>query len=87
MKGMQDTGFPGGSVKKNLPANVGDMCLSPGSGKILWRRKWKSNPVFLLGKSPWTEEPGWATVPGVPKSQTQLSKFLFIFTLVDKTVR
>ena len=31
----QDTpmGFPGGSVVKNLPANVGDVSLIPGSGK------------------------------------------------------
>ena len=73
MKGMQDTGFPGGSVKKNLPANVGDMCLSPGWGKILWRRKWKSNPVFLLGKSPWTEEPGRLQSMGLQKDQILLS--------------
>ena len=23
-----------------------------------WRRKWQPTPVFLLGKIPWTEEPG-----------------------------
>ena len=27
-------------------------------GKIPWRRKWQSTPVFLPGESPWTEEPG-----------------------------
>ena len=27
----------------------------------------------LAWKIPWTEEPGWATVHGVTKSQTQLS--------------
>ena len=73
MKGMQDTSFPCDSVKKNLPANVGDMCLSPGWGKILWRRKWKSNPVFLLGKSPWTEEPGRLQSMGLQKDQILLS--------------
>ena len=26
-------GFPGGAVVKNLPANVGDECLIPGSGR------------------------------------------------------
>ena len=31
-------GFPGGSVIKNLPANVGDMGSSPGSKKMLWIR-------------------------------------------------
>ena len=25
-------GFPGGAVVENLPANAGDMCLSPGLG-------------------------------------------------------
>ena len=23
-----------------------------------WRRKWQPTPVFLPGKSPWTEKPG-----------------------------
>ena len=27
-------GFPGGAVVKNPPANVGDMGLSPGSGRF-----------------------------------------------------
>ena len=26
--------------------------------KICWRRAWQPTPVFLPGKSPWTEEPG-----------------------------
>ena len=26
--------------------------------KIPWRRIWQPTPVFLPGKSPWTEEPG-----------------------------
>ena len=26
-------------------------------GKIPWRRTWQPPPVFLLGESPWTEEP------------------------------
>ena len=37
-------------------------CGGPGFntwfGKILWRRAWQCTPVFLLGESPWTEEPG-----------------------------
>ena len=34
-------GFPGGSVVKNLPANAGDMGLSPGLGRfhMLWSNK------------------------------------------------
>ena len=30
---MQGRGFPGGSVIKNLPANVGDTGLIPGLGR------------------------------------------------------
>ena len=36
---------------KSLPANIGDMGLIPGLGKIPWRRKWQPTPVFLPGKS------------------------------------
>ena len=42
--------FSDGSVVKNLPANARDV----GSflvGRIPWRRKWQSTPVFLPGKS------------------------------------
>ena len=43
-------GFPGGSVVKNLPANA-DVCLIPGSGRFLRRRKEQPIPIFLSGKS------------------------------------
>ena len=47
---------------KNPPANAGDAGkrgrFNPWVGKISWRRKWQPTPVFLLGKIPWTEEPG-----------------------------
>ena len=45
--------YPGGSVVKNLPANVGDTGDAgsiPGLGKIPWRRVWQPTPVFLPGK-------------------------------------
>ena len=42
--------MPGNSVIKNLPVNVGDLGLIPGSGKIPWRRKWQPTPVFLPGE-------------------------------------
>ena len=38
---------------KNPPANVGDTKDAgsvPGSGRLLWRRKWQPIPVFLPGK-------------------------------------
>ena len=60
------TGFPGGSVVKNLPSNVrdiGDASLIFGLGRSPWRRKWQPTPVFLpvksqgqrslVGYSPW----------------------------------
>ena len=40
-------GFPGGSVKKNLPTNG----FSPWVGKIPWRRKRQPTAVFLPGES------------------------------------
>ena len=52
------SGFPGGTVGKNMPASAGDTGdtgLITGSShwvqKIPWRRKWKPTPVFLPGKS------------------------------------
>ena len=39
---------------KNLPTNAedtGDVGLTPGLGKIPWRRKWQPTLVFLPGKS------------------------------------
>ena len=47
---LRFTGFPGGSVIKNPPANTGGMGLVPGSGRS-WRRKWQPILVLLPGKS------------------------------------
>ena len=50
----RELGFPGGSVAKNLHANsgaTGDAGSIPGLGSFPWRKKWKSIPVLLLGKS------------------------------------
>ena len=43
----------GAQMSKNPPA-----MWETRIGMILWRRKWQPAPVFLPGKSPWTEEPG-----------------------------
>ena len=45
---------------KNPPANAGDMRqgFNPWVGKICRRKAGWSTPVFLLGESPWTQEPG-----------------------------
>ena len=63
------TGFPRGSVAKNLPASVGDAGdagLTPGSGGFLCSRKWQPTPVFLArrfhgqrsltGYKPWSRK-------------------------------
>ena len=42
---------------KNPPANAGDGG-DPWVGKVPWRRKYQPTPVFLLGKTPWMEQPG-----------------------------
>ena len=50
-------GFPGGSVVKNLPANVGDVVSIPGSEGPPGGRN--GNPLQCsCWEDPWTEEPG-----------------------------
>ena len=55
------TGFPGGSVVKNLPANAGDVGSSPGSGRS--PEEGNSNPLqySCLG-NPMDRGDWWATV-------------------------
>jgi len=69
------TGFLGGSVVKNLPANARRhrrYGFDPWVRKIPWRRKWQPTPVFLPGKS--LNRGAWqAIVHGVAKNWTQLS--------------
>ena len=42
---------------KNSPA-MQETRFDPWVGEIPWRRKWLPSPVCLLGKTPWTEDPG-----------------------------
>ena len=51
-------GFPGGSDSKEATCNEGNLGSIPGLGRSPWRQAWQPTPVFLLGESPWTEEPG-----------------------------
>ena len=44
-------GFPGGSVVKNLPTNVGDVGSIPGSGRSSGGGNGNPTPVFLSGES------------------------------------
>ena len=53
---MRLSGFPGGSIVKNLPANAGDMGLIPGSGRS--PGEGNDNPFqFLAWEIPWPEKP------------------------------
>ena len=66
-------------VVKNPPANAGNEKrhgFDPWVGKILWRRAWKTTPVFLPGEFPgaW-----WATVHSFANSWTLL-KWLSMHT-------
>ena len=47
-------------VRRKLPASAGDVRpgFNPWVGRTPWRRAWQPTPIFLLGKIPWTEEPG-----------------------------
>ena len=62
-------GFPGGSVAKNTPANLGDTGSIPGSGRSSGRRK--GNPLqYSCWKNAMVREAWWATVQGVTKNHT-----------------
>ena len=50
------SGFPGGSMVKNLPANAGDVDLTPGSGRSSGEGNGNLLQYSCLGNS--TEEPG-----------------------------
>ena len=58
--------FPGGSVIKNLPVNIGDMGLIPGSGRP--PGEGNGNPLQysclenLMGRGAW-----WATIQWLAK--------------------
>ena len=66
-------GFPGGSVvKKNLPANAGDVCSIPGLGRSSGEEY--GNPLQYSCLENPIDRGAWrATVLGVAKSRTQLS--------------
>ena len=74
-------GFPDGASGKELTCQCRrhKRCGSdPGVRKMPWRRAWQPTPLFLPGES---HERGawWATVHGVPKTQTWL-KWLSMHT-------
>ena len=65
-------GFPGGTVCKETTCSSGDWSSIPGWGKISWRRKWQSTPVFLPGKSLGQKKPGGLQSMGSPRVRHNL---------------
>ena len=72
-------GFPGGSVVRTPPANVGDVSLILGSERS--PEEGNGNPLqyYCLG-NPKDRGAWWATVHGVTKNQTQLSHLICTHT-------
>ena len=72
IKLTQAKGFPGGSVVKNPPANAGDLCSIPGSGRSPGEAN--GNPFqYSCRGNPMDREDWWAAVHRVAKSWKQLS--------------
>ena len=66
---LSASGFPGGSVVKNMPANAGDMGSIPESGRSPGEEN--GNPLSILAwENPWTEKPGGLQSMGLQKNQT-----------------
>ena len=75
MKRVKLSGFPGGSVVRNLPANAGDARDEdsiPGLGRSPGEGNSNPNSSILAWRIPWTEEPG-GNSPCGHKRQTRLS--------------
>ena len=68
---MELSGFPGGSVVKNPPANAGDMGLIPGSGRSPGEGNGNPLQYTCLG-NPMARKALWTTLHGIAKSQTPL---------------
>ena len=62
-------GFPGGSVIKNPPANVGDTSSIPGLERSLGEGNGNPRQCSCL-ENPMDRGAWWATVHGITKSQT-----------------
>ena len=58
--------------------------FNPWVRKISWRRKWQPTPVFFAWRTPMDRGSWQATVHGVAKSQTRLSKFTFTFSRITQ---
>ena len=70
----EDQGFPGSATVKNLPANAGG-AKDAGSGRSPGEENGSPLQYFCL-ENPMDEGAWWATVHGVAKSRTRLTKRL-----------
>ena len=76
-----EIGFPGDSLVRNPPVNVGDTSSISGSGRS--PREGNGTPLqYSCLENPMDGGAWWATVHGVAKSQTRLSDFTFTSLLV-----
>ena len=76
-----NTGFPGGAVVEDLPANAGDTRLAgfiPGLGRPPGVGN-ATHSSILAWRIPWTEEPGRLQSMGSLRVGTRLSDFTFTF--------
>ena len=62
------TGFPGGSVAKNLPVNAGDASLIPGLGRLPGKEM-ATHSSILAWEILWPEESGGLQSMGSQKIQ------------------
>ena len=76
-KNILNWAFPGGSVVRNLPANVGDTGSIPGSGR--YPREGNGNPFQCSYRRAY-----WAIVPGVTKELDTIYRWKQQHTLTPK---
>ena len=75
---LNEGGFLGGSVVKNLPANAGDAGSIPGMGKS--PGEGNGNPLqYSCLENSMDGRAWWATVHGITKRWTRLCDFHFTF--------
>ena len=78
------TGFPGGSVVKNLPANSADAGSIPGLGR--YPEEGNGNPLQYSCLGNPMDKGAWqSTVHGVAKSKTQVSAHITTTTYLYTT--
>ena len=61
-----------------------DLGSIPGLGRFPWRRAWQPIPVFLPGKSPWTEEPGGLQSGGTESDMTERLSTVYLVACVSE---